>query len=303
MAKYHADRLRLEHERQRHALTIVRRFFDVLLADRAYARDNEDMAIAFVSLKNVRERNQLGQLSDLVVMQAENRYAESLSLRNASALAQRASRARLAEAVGRPGDLSSELVDPHLDYLDREPPRVELLVDAAMARNPRLRWLRAEQEVARASIEAANAARDQLNVEHGDHSETGRTSPSFGVGALCDPVDPAVRRSQFLWKQKSVADAEAEVRQAVLETWQRVSEKRFEIRARQTRLDYRELYLDRSRAMYDLEIRADLGDAMVQLTAAEADFSAARYDLAMAMQRLSVLSGMKFLSGDRNTGG
>ena len=55
--------------------------------------------------------------------------------------------------------------------------------------------------------------------------------------------------------------------------------------------DYRELYLDRSRALYELNAATDLGDAMVQVTDARLRSADTDYRLAQAWARLQALSG------------
>ena len=55
--------------------------------------------------------------------------------------------------------------------------------------------------------------------------------------------------------------------------------------------DYRELYLDRSRALYEMEVRTDLGDAMVQMSAVRLDRARAVFDWMLTRAQLAALSG------------
>jgi len=56
-------------------------------------------------------------------------------------------------------------------------------------------------------------------------------------------------------------------------------------------LDYRGLYLDRSRALYELEVTSDLGDAMVELTQAQLFKIQSVFDLAIAWAKMDALLG------------
>ena len=56
-----------------------------------------------------------------------------------------------------------------------------------------------------------------------------------------------------------------------------------------TREEYRDLYLDRSRAYYEMEVRSDLGDAMVQSTAVSYMKAKAQFDWQMAYERLQAM--------------
>lgn len=55
--------------------------------------------------------------------------------------------------------------------------------------------------------------------------------------------------------------------------------------------DYRELYLDRSRALYELEVKTDLGDAMTEISAVRLDMAQAEFDWMMTQARLKALAG------------
>jgi len=55
--------------------------------------------------------------------------------------------------------------------------------------------------------------------------------------------------------------------------------------------NYRDLNLDRSRALYEMEVSTDLGDSMVQITEAEYLSAQADYKMAEAWTRLDILTG------------
>lgn len=59
----------------------------------------------------------------------------------------------------------------------------------------------------------------------------------------------------------------------------------------QTAADYRELYLDRSRALYEMEVKADLGDAMVRVSEAERNLRKIQFDITLGWARLETLVG------------
>ena len=59
----------------------------------------------------------------------------------------------------------------------------------------------------------------------------------------------------------------------------------------QTRTDYREIYLDRSRALYELEVSTDLGDAMVRVTETEREKLATDYAIVLAWEKMDLLTG------------
>ena len=56
-----------------------------------------------------------------------------------------------------------------------------------------------------------------------------------------------------------------------------------------TRSDYRDLYLDRSRALYEMEAQVTLGDAMTKMTEAQWRAAKVEFDLAIAWARLDAM--------------
>jgi outer membrane protein TolC len=93
-------------------------------------------------------------------------------------------------------------------------------------------------------------------------------------------------------QQALLASGELELRQAVLDLW-------LEIQALQNRQKelaalgaYRDLYIDRSRALYELEVKSDLGDAQAQISDYQLQQAMADYELAMAWANLDALRGV-----------
>jgi hypothetical protein len=55
--------------------------------------------------------------------------------------------------------------------------------------------------------------------------------------------------------------------------------------------DYSELYLDKSRALYEMEVRSTLGDAMITVTKAQYEALKADLDMAYAWAKMDALTG------------
>ncbi len=87
-------------------------FFEVLLADMEYDRDSEATAVAYTRYDRLRDRNELGQVSDIEVLQAASEYRLVRRERAVSQGRQRTRRALLAEVLNRPGVLPDTLVEP-----------------------------------------------------------------------------------------------------------------------------------------------------------------------------------------------
>jgi hypothetical protein len=133
-------------------LRILERFVDVLLADLRFSSDNEALAVAYILFDRARARGELGQVSELRVAELEAEYQDVLRQRVASELSQRLTRALLAQALGRSGDLPRDLSEPALPAAPERLPAPAEVAAAAAAGNPWLASLKAGGDPARARL-------------------------------------------------------------------------------------------------------------------------------------------------------
>lgn len=289
---------------QRRRIAIMEDFFNVLLADLEYVRDNEAMAVAYVDLDKIRDRHELKQVSDIVLLEAESDYQQARRRAAESRLRQQTSRARLAETLGRPGELPARLVEPDLAALNgRELPPLEQLIADALANNPVLLALRAQLQAAQERLQAARAERrpmlsGEFRAAQYERDLSGRDDVRVGLvlevplyqgGAVQAGI--AAAQADLRSVQAQLARAEIDLRQSVLETWQRLNVLRVQREEVQVLSAYRDLYLDRSRALYEMEVTADLGDAMVRTSEARLRVAQTEYELALTWARLDALLG------------
>jgi outer membrane protein TolC len=92
-------------------------------------------------------------------------------------------------------------------------------------------------------------------------------------------------------QQARLARAELDMRQTVLDLVQELETLKVELAAARVKVNYRDLYLDRSRALYEMEVRTDLGDAMTRITEAQWLVAQAEFRMALAWARLDALGG------------
>ena len=284
---------------------IMQRFFEVLLSDLEYTRDNESMALAFVGLDRKRHRHALGQVSDLTLSEAESEYQNFRRRRYASQARQRATRAALAIAFNRPHQLSSDLLEPVLVDNGRSVPPLEELTDKVLRDNPGLIAMRAQLNAAQARLKAARASDNpvvNVELEAFAHSrEIGSRDP-FRAGVTFEvPLTTGGRTQAIIDRRQAelqrlraeLAAKQLATRQAVLDTWleiQTLHVQRDEVGALST---FRDLNLDRSRILYDMEFTADLGDAMAKQSESRLLTAATEYKLALAWARLDAMAGVK----------
>jgi outer membrane protein TolC len=289
--------------RQAHQLAIMARFFDVLLADLRYAVDNEAMAESYVTFDKSRERHRLGQISDVDLLQLENRYQDALVARTRSQKRQVQTRLQLAVALDRPEELPGDLVLPAFPGNDRATPDYKALFEKVLRKNPTVLALRRETEAAREQVAAERARRYPVLSAEGEAARYEREFasrsdlratlnlriPLWQGGEDSAAIGMAVARLHEA--EARLKRAEFGLRQTVLDLVQELETLNVERNAVKVRSAYRDLYLDRSRALYELEVRTDLGDAMTRVTEAQWQAAKVEYGLALAWARVDALTG------------
>ena len=166
--------------------------------------------------------------------------------------------------------------------------------------------LRAQVEAARGRVASARA--EYLPVlsaeaETAVYSRDLSSNDRWRAGLVLDvPLYQGARVSAQVSKQRAalngqeagLEDRRREVQQAVLETWLELESLLIQKQARDAQAKFRELYLDRARAVYEMELRSDLGDAMVELTNSNLQTARNHYQIVLAWARLKALTRSEF---------
>jgi outer membrane protein TolC len=112
---------------------------------------------------------------------------------------------------------------------------------------------------------------------------------------LCDgglrDAEVARERARLHELQAQLGEEELRVRQTVLELWLELDLLRAQRDEVAALGHHRELYLDRSRALYEMEVNADLGDSMTLISDHRLRQAATDFSIALAWARLDALTG------------
>ena len=308
--EYSAIKPYLQYQVERRRIDIAKRFAEVILADLKYAWDNEALAIAYIRMDNVREEHTLSRVSDVALLEAQTRYEEVRFERYSSENNQRITRALLAETMNRPGQLAADLKTPVLQYHQRDIPDYETLVDQALTNNAYLGLLEARLEAAGKRIQAARSrTRPTLDAEFAVSEYSRELSSNDDWRAqlnltipLLEPqgiqADIARERSSMLRQRASLLEERARIRQRVLELWKQVSLLKTRREQMQLMMEYRELSLDRNRALYEMEVETNLGDAQTAISEVRYKQASTDFELALAWMELDLLTRNKIDTGD-----
>lgn len=290
--------------RDRRRIEIMTRFFDVLVADQQYTADNEFMSIAYVNFDNARERHGVGQLSNVELAEFENRYQDWRVRRDLSQRRLRSTRALLAMAMNQPQQLPGDLADPPLADNQRPIPEIDALLSLLEANNPRLTAQRAALEASRQRVASLRAERQpsiDAELEGAEYTRIIGTRDRLRAGVILswplyqgERIDGRVAREQATTARLAAEHEKLkmELSQTLLETWQEAHHLQAVARAaaRQNTVT-RDLQLERSRAFYEVELKANLGDAMANTVEAKLRERRTEYQLALALARIEALTG------------
>lgn len=296
--------LRLLDIRAQRRLSLMARYFDVLLADMRDAADTEFLAVAYVAWDNAKDRQALGQMAGWELSELENRYLDARTLRNDGRRKLREKRMLLAAAMNRAGMVQEDLVDPRLPGNDRPLPEFETLLAGVLERNPGLLAQRQSLAAATSRLDVARADyRPSLEFEAEaatwDRPSTTRDDLRAGFN-LVWPIwqggraDARIGKEQARFHELQAQHDKlvADLRQAVLEAREEIQHLRESERRRvEVNAAYRDIALEKARAEYELELKANLGNSMAETQVAKLRKRAVEYRLALAWARLEALSG------------
>ncbi len=295
--------LRITDNRSLYTITVMQKFFDIILADIEAARDNESMAIEFVTFDRGQDNRELGKISDVDLLALENAFQEARLRVIESEGRARSTRQALALALNRPGQQPSVLSRPELDVNNRKLLGFDRLIERALKNNRQLAALDSELLSTRAAIEAARAPyrpnvsavaeRGGYSRDLGSHDKWRAGLeifwPLYNGGQRDVAIDKAqLKVNEVLYQRRQL---ELDIRQKVRE----LAEKFVLLEARRQASDvfsgYRELYMDRSRALYELEMKTDLGDAMTQISESQLRDARQTFQMALLLAQLNHLIG------------
>jgi outer membrane protein TolC len=293
-------------------LSIARDFFEVILADLKYVWDNEALAIAYVSYDSVQDRHALNQVSDLELMASETAYLETLHARNISEAQQRQSRAILAETLNRPSQLPTNLRHPSLSFVNQPLPDYAEVMQKVEQSNPYIKLAETRLLAAQQRLAAENKQMRPLLSAEVAVSEYAREKTSDDLRATLNLVVPlyesrsiksAVARARSAWmKQRAeTLSTKIQVRQQTLQLWQRINVLQKRYQQLLSTQAFRELSLDKSRALYEMEVKTDLGDSMVAISETRYKRAKNEFELVLAWMQLQLLMGeTDLVFGDHN---
>jgi outer membrane protein TolC len=296
--------LQLLDARAQRQIGLMARYFDVLLADMQDAAETEALAVAYVNWDNAKDRQALGQLAAWELVELEARFQDVLTRRNEVRRGLREKRMALGAAMNLPGMVLDDLVDPKLPGNERPLLGFDQLLTRVLAENPRL--VAQKQLLAAASHRLAGArVENRPSVEFEAEAAAWRRDSSTR-----DDLRAGFNFSWPLW-QGGRADArigreqanfhvlqaqhdqlQQDLRLALVAASEEIQYLRDTARrSAEMNASYRDQYLEKARAEYEMELKTNLGNSMAETQFAQIRKRAIEYRLALAWARLDALLG------------
>jgi outer membrane protein TolC len=305
--KVELSQLEKDYLIEQRELSITQKYFDVLNSDNDYLRNNENMAIGFIRFDHAREQQELGIVSELEVLQQQSDYEVIRQALYQSENMQRLTRVMLAEELGFPDQPPSELSVPELISSTAISDDVEAMVEQAYKHSLLMKIRYKELAIA---IQQMNSATNTIGprldaeLEVSDYAREGSTRDDWRASIYFEVPLYSGNREQSLVNISNVQHRQAlaelqktrsQIRITVLKLWQEIKQNSIRLAGELVNQDYRDMYLDKSRAEYELEFKTNLGDAMVQFSTSRMKGYQARFALEMAWRKLEKLLGKEFL--------
>ena len=170
-------------------------------------------------------------------------------------------------------------------------------------KNPQLSALRAKLAAAKNNIDYARASDNPVlsaGVNAYEHERVTSSSNNWEANITLDiplwsgnKVDAAVAKAKAeSYKiEAQLAQQELAIQQRVLELWLNLETLKVKHEEMQVAMNYAELDLDKTRALYELEVTSDLGYTMVRFSEAERKLVQTKFEIALAWAELDALSG------------
>lgn len=292
---------RLKHEQ--YINKVVAAYLNILRADNDFLIQNEAMSIAFVRFKRQQDNAEFGLSSDIDILKAQSHYQSVRQKRYFSEIKQRFSRQYFAELLGS-SNLPDQIEVPNFNRQVKLIDDVDIIMNLTLNNSNEIQLNLARLRAAKQALKTA--AHTPLNIEaelevsdyqrESAFRDDWRASINFNIPLyMGDRTNSAVLIAKAKHKETlaKLDESRSAIKIKVLELWQEIKQKNVELEGAIIKQEYRDLYLERSRADYELEYKSDLGDAMVEFTRSRAQRFDIEYDLEIAWHQLTALVGKK----------
>ncbi len=284
---------------------VMRAFFDVILSDMRYETVLERLAISAIREGRVKDDFDTKDASEVELLEKQTQTQLDVSKRIEAESLQITTRAKLAQLLNityenRPDDL----VRPNLKhFFENELGEFEIWQKKILNSNPDLDELERELVSLKQQINSEKNNKEIVissNARLGEQAYQRDKNGKWRVGLnFVMPLGQSYSQKRKITelslkiKQKklSIDQLKQNLNQRALSLWLELKTLKQLQKALTVELDYRDLYLERARANYEMEIKSDIGHAMTNLTDSEWKLAKNEFNYVVTLTQLRQLAG------------
>jgi outer membrane protein TolC len=289
--------------KKQQSIKVLQGFFDVVLTELYHQYAIENLAVAAVAENHTKDDFEIGETSDVQVLETHtNSQLALVELRKAQA-DMRLSVANLSLLLGLKFDEIDRVILPNIQQLvDKKLPEVEEFL-AKLNNNTTIQLLQLNLQQLQQHISLENnnynITVDGYTKFHKYAFDTDKNGQWVAGIELNIPLGESANVVQKLLIQKQQLENQIQqhtqqVTYDILDIYLQLKNLKQQQTALQSQLEYRDFYLEKARATYELELKSDIGDAMAQYTKTEYLIAKNKFDIVIAWHTLALLIGENY---------
>jgi len=273
------ERKKIENQiiNEKHKIELIETFYKAVLSDLEFIWANEKMAIAFIRADRAKQRMELGEVNEVDYLKLETVNQEARNLRFRAQQKQKATRTKLANLLGIPDMPPNDIVKPRVDIPEKLEQRTleELWIEAKNNNHDILlkkQDIIIENDKIQATLNEYNPTLSGNVRGYWTNNDTSTSHPLSTGLSLNIPLHQGNKtQSKVNLIKANIEKIEADIKvietellNSLIDLQEKQAQLFYDYQEWKSKENYREVYLDKSRAKYELEIASDLGDAMTE---------------------------------------
>ena len=296
--------LSLQQLQQEKTIEVMRGFFDIVLADLSYETALEELAMFAVQEGRIKDDYDIQNASEVALLEKQTNTQISQIQRIRAGSKQIQTRAKLAQLLNiRYEDRPDDVVKPNYKSLFKKDLAEFSYYQQKLSSNLKLKQLKQSlsaigrqisEQKSNLGIVLNSSARlgesGYLREKYGQWRAGVQLSMPFGTDAKQDSkISQLLIQSKK--KQLEIEKIQQDLLAEALEHHLNLSTLRQIHKALIVELDYRDLYLEKARANYEMEIKSDIGKSMVNYTDTERKLAENEFNYIITLKKLHHLIG------------
>jgi outer membrane protein TolC len=291
-------------------LEVLRAFFNIIIADMNYDYLMEDLAVFAVMENRIKDYIELEYYSEVELLERTSKTQEALVKMRSAENDKLISRAQLGMIMGLDANEEiAEIIEPQFtNYLSPKLDIFKTWQDKILTGNTELQILSTQINNLKQNLgsEQTNYGIDvSLYSKIFHHQFESDKNGNYLAGLqLSIPLGAENRNTldnlniEIKSRELTFNQQKNQILTKALELWLKAKNLVQQQKSLQVMLDYKDLYLERARANYELELKSDIGHSMTEYTKTEKLIKQNEFDIITTMQELHLLAGEDYVKID-----